>query len=66
MPAFGMHVCVCAYVCVCVCQTLSSVEQLVDIEPSPVSAMRMTLAQVVLTTARINLFFNLKLLINLD
>lgn len=44
----------CVYVCVY--QTLSSVQQLVDIEPSPVSAMRMTLAQVVITLVSIPIF----------
>lgn len=64
-----MCVCVCVWACgrvcarVCVgawllcyirvCQTLNSVQQLVDIEPSPVSAMRMTLAQVVTVLASI-------------
>lgn len=50
-----LGVCVrgCLIVCMCVRQTLSSVQQLVDIEPSPVSAMRMTLAQVVLTVVSI-------------
>lgn len=45
----GVWVHGCLAVCMRVCQTLSSVQQLVDIEPSPVSAMRMTLAQVVIT-----------------
>lgn len=56
-------VCVCVRVCGCSAallrvQTLSSVQQLVDIEPSPVSAMRMTLAQVVPVPASVPIFIS--------
>lgn len=61
-PSFYLCVCQCTVPLRCVggctvallrVQTLSSVQQLVDIEPSPVSAMRMTLAQVVTVLASI-------------